>query len=314
MAAILTLRSGDVHPYPGPVTGRESKSQDATPSASCNLSGNFCAGCGKGPFRRMDIHQRSCKCAISMHCHLPEVDTDGFTTSGCTGHAMTDQHGSSLDGNAVSNNVPCPVCQSFFSDNNSMWQHVNLQHISKQIFPPVSVLKEQEQKLCASCGFSYSSHWPPCRRSLGPSHPRCGGQMIEPELSLWLQDMPSTGNGGLVPEEMTEDTQGANPPLMNDSELFNQSLRSTSNFMSADIVLKAIRSAERICCHLQQEFILFQAFMNEIMTLPIITICHIPRCVRPLFAEVLAKELRHATYDGVWGFARLSLLPKVVLR
>ena len=31
---ILTLRSGDVDPHPGPVTGRESKSQDATPSAS----------------------------------------------------------------------------------------------------------------------------------------------------------------------------------------------------------------------------------------------------------------------------------------
>ena len=84
--------------------------------------------------------------------------------------------------------------------------------------------------------------------------------------------------------------------------------------MSDDIVLKAIRSAERICCHLQQEFILFQALMNEIITLPITTTCHIPRSVRPLFAEVLAKELRHAKYDGVWGFARLFLLPKAVLR
>ena len=119
--------------------------------------------------------------------------------------------------------------------------------------------------------------------------------MTEPEPSLWLQDMPSTGNGCLVPEGMTEDTQGANPPLMNDSGLFNQSIRSTSSFMSDDIILKAIRSAERICCHLRQEFILFQALMNEIVTLPITTICHIPRPVRALFAEVLAKELRHAT-------------------
>ena len=244
----------------------------------------------------MDIHQRSCKCALSMHCHLSEVNTDGFTTSGCTGHAMTDQHGSSLEGNAVSNNVPCPVCHSFFSNNNSLWQHVNLQHISRQLLPPVSVLKEHGRKLCVSCGFSYSSHWQLCRRSLGPGHPRCGGQMTEPELSLWLQDMPSTGNGCFVPEDMTEDTQGANPPLMNDSELFNQSVRRTSNFMSDDIVLKAIRSAERICCHLQQEFILFQALMNEIMTLPITTICLIPRSVRLLFAEVLAKKRIKACY------------------
>ena len=117
MAAILTLRSGEVHPHPGPVTERKSKSQDATPSASCNLSVNFCSGCGKDRFRRMDIHQRSCKCALSMHCHLPEVDTDGFTTSGFSGHAMTDQHGSSIDRSAVSNYVRCPVCQSFFSNN-----------------------------------------------------------------------------------------------------------------------------------------------------------------------------------------------------
>ena len=153
------------------------------------MSGNFCSGCGKGTFRRMDIHQRSCKCALSTHCHLPEVDTDGFTTSGCPGHAMTDQHGSSLHGssldeNAVSNNVRYSVCQSFFSNNNLMWQHVNRQHISRQFSPPVSVLKEHGRKLYASCGFSYSSHWQLCRRSLSPGHQRCGGQMTEPELSL----------------------------------------------------------------------------------------------------------------------------------
>ena len=168
--------------------------------------------------------------------------------------------------------------------------------------------------MCAFCGFPYSSHWQLCRRSLSPGHPRCGGQITEPKLSLWLQDMLSTGNGCLVPEGMTEATQGANPPLMNDSGLSNQSVRTNSNFLSDDTVLKAIRSLSKFFCYHQQEFITFQALMNEIMTLPIATICHIPRSVRPLFAEVLAKELRHATYDSVWVLARLLLLPKAVLR
>ena len=59
---------------------------------------------------------------------------------------------------------------------------------------------------------------------------------------------------------------------------------------------------------------IFTSIMNEIITLPVSTITHIPRNVRPLLAQVFCKELQHACKDDIWGFVRLSLLPKAVLR
>ena len=54
--------------------------------------------------------------------------------------------------------------------------------------------------------------------------------------------------------------------------------------------------------------------MHDIITLPVSTISHVPRKVRPLLAQVISTELRHARVNGLWGFTRLSLLPKAVLR
>ena len=54
--------------------------------------------------------------------------------------------------------------------------------------------------------------------------------------------------------------------------------------------------------------------MHEIFTLPVSTISHVPRKVRPLLAQVITTELQHARLDGLWGFTRLSLFPKAVLR
>ena len=51
--------------------------------------------------------------------------------------------------------------------------------------------------------------------------------------------------------------------------------------------------------------------MNDIITLPVSTISHIPRKVR---AQVLTAELHHACQNGIWGFVCLSLFPKAVLR
>ena len=60
----------------------------------------------------------------------------------------------------------------------------------------------------------------------------------------------------------------------------------------------------RLPCYTEQESILFELLMNEIVTLPVTTVCHISQSVlQPLFAQVLAKELGHATLDGLWGFA-----------
>ena len=54
--------------------------------------------------------------------------------------------------------------------------------------------------------------------------------------------------------------------------------------------------------------------MEEVLTLPVPTISHVPRKARPLLSHVLTTELRHARQDGLGGFVRLSLIAKATLR
>ena len=54
--------------------------------------------------------------------------------------------------------------------------------------------------------------------------------------------------------------------------------------------------------------------MEEVLTLPVPTISHVPHKARPLLSHVLTTELRHARQDGLGGFVRLSLLAKATLR
>ena len=51
----------------------------------------------------------------------------------------------------------------------------------------------------------------------------------------------------------------------------------------------------------------------QIFNLPRSSVVHIPRSVRPLLAKVLSTELRNAA-SSLWGFVRLFLFAKVVLR
>ena len=58
----------------------------------------------------------------------------------------------------------------------------------------------------------------------------------------------------------------------------------------------------------------FNVVMEEIFTLPVFTVSYIPRSVRPLFAKVLSTELYHGHKSGLWGFVRLAMFAKCVLR
>jgi len=53
--------------------------------------------------------------------------------------------------------------------------------------------------------------------------------------------------------------------------------------------------------------------LDHIMVSPVTTIAHVPRSVRPLLARVLSVELRGAC-SSVWGFVRLAMFAKAVLR
>ena len=41
--------------------------------------------------------------------------------------------------------------------------------------------------------------------------------------------------------------------------------------------------------------------MDETISLPVTTVAHIPRYVRPELGKILAEELKHASKDGLWG-------------
>ena len=58
----------------------------------------------------------------------------------------------------------------------------------------------------------------------------------------------------------------------------------------------------------------FEAIMEEIATLPVGTVAHVPRAVRTQLATVLTDCLQAARNEGLWGFVRLMLLAKSVLR
>jgi len=61
----------------------------------------------------------------------------------------------------------------------------------------------------------------------------------------------------------------------------------------------------------ESEILVFM--LDHIMISPVTTITHVPRSVHPLLARVLSVELRKAC-SSVWGFVRLTMFAKAVLR
>ena len=64
----------------------------------------------------------------------------------------------------------------------------------------------------------------------------------------------------------------------------------------------------------QFEMQIFYTFMTTLFCLPVDTVCHVPRMVRPLLASALCHEFSLSVNHGLWGFARELMFPKLVLR
>ena len=84
-------------------------------------------------------------------------------------------------------------------------------------------------------------------------------------------------------------------------------------FPSPDPAMEGVQAAVSLSPP-PNEHLVLAAIMDEMITLPVSTIGHIPRRVRPLLAEVLSAECRHSRLDGLCGFVWLSLLAKTTLR
>ena len=67
----------------------------------------------------------------------------------------------------------CPVCDKIVSNDSSLWQHINVEDITRHTFPDASFLDAHKRNVCSMCGFVYSWHWKYCRRTQGAGKPRC---------------------------------------------------------------------------------------------------------------------------------------------
>ena len=62
----------------------------------------------------------------------------------------------------------------------------------------------------------------------------------------------------------------------------------TVDLSSGDLVLEGVKAASQLACPAcLPETTVFQAIMEEIATLQVTSVCHVPRRVRPLLSEVV---------------------------
>ena len=199
--------------------------------------------------------------------------------------------------------ISCPICDVDFRST-TFWGHLNNFHISRNVWPEVSFLEQHHRLVCTSCKYCYNERWirSGCRRAVG-SGKRCGGKLCYPsELSL----------GVFSPQ--TSQPVSDSPVITNVTDITDEpDVAMGNNSLVLDPIIVGIQAASSVSSPPNEAFI-FSSLMNEIITLSVSTISHIPRKVRPLLAQVFCNELQHAHLDGIWGFARLFLLPKAVLR
>ena len=72
-----------------------------------------------------------------------------------------DNFGSSNPVRSRSGTCRCTLCDKVVS-NDSFWQHINVEHITRQSFPGASFLDAHKQNACSMCGFVYFRHWKYC--------------------------------------------------------------------------------------------------------------------------------------------------------
>ena len=118
-----------------------------------------------------------------------------------------------------------------------------------------------------------------------------------------------------VSDTVASHTAGVEFALMDIQEDIQcDSSESDQCFSTSDIVLNGLSAAAALDSGVSFNSSTCDAVMNEVMTLPVFTVAHVPKSVRPLLAEVLSTEFRLCATEGVLGFMRLYVFPKSVLR
>ena len=222
--------------------------------------------------------------------------------------------------NSTAGKSTCPLCMSTCRDVAALFQHLNSNHVSRHDFPPILFLKEHNRRICSTCGFAYHQRWANCRRTMGPGRPRCGGTMIDPGLSSFLQDDGAVNSGHSECHSKSLPTalqsQSASSYIPDQTSILDTPAAVTTNLVMTGLKAAADLSfqSDIVSTVGDNQSHIFNAVMEEIFALPVFTISHVPRSVRPLFAKVLSTELCHGYKSDLWGFVRLAMFAKCVLR
>ena len=189
--------------------------------------------------------------------------------------------------------LTCPICTKSCSSCSLLWQHINSVHISRAVFPPATFFAKCNRLICSVPSCHWASHdryrKTGCRRLLKPGQ-HCNAPLVS------ASDLPAVFSIQLPPSSPS-------PPLV------------TSTNIPSDPLELALLSASA-CSFIgppNLESVGHTVLMEAVMVCPVSTVVHIPRSVRPLLAKVLSTELCNAT-SSLWGFVRLFLFAKVVLR
>ena len=56
------------------------------------------------------------------------------------------------------------------------------------------------------------------------------------------------------------------------------------------------------------------SILDQVVSLSILTIAHVPRSCQPLLGQILRVKLQQANNKGIWGVMHLLMFAKVTLR
>ena len=197
----------------------------------------------------------------------------------------------------------CALCGKVVATIAALWQHVNSTHISRGCIPPLSFFQRFDRLICSnpSCRYAYSNKWSTCQRSLGGSR-KCGAHLVDPS------SLP----------DLVHLTSASSSPAFSPGPTGSPSAtHSAPDLSTKDMLSIAIQAA--VDCHIPSEYsclesTIFNTIMTTLFSLPVHTVRHVPRAARPLLASALCREFSLSVRHGLWGFVRLLLLPKLVLR
>ena len=224
----------------------------------------------------------------------------------CDGTASPSNHSvhtplASSSRNGSCDVAPCALCGKVVATIAALWQHVNSTHISRGCIPPLSFFQRFDCLICSnpSCHFAYSNKWSTCQCSLGGSC-KCGARLVDPSS---------------LPDLVPLTSASSSPAFSSGPTSSSSATHSAPDLSTKDMLSIAIQAA--VDCHIPSEYsclesTIFNTIMTTLFSLPVHTVRHVPRAVRPLLASALCREFSLSVRHGLWGFVHLLLLPKLV--